>query len=341
MLLGPESGEKGIRLKEIRTALRNEFGSDPEIHRFYPFETPNGEIVTVLSNNSLFSEHRLVILSQAEDLSAQQTAMLAEYLEHPSDSATLVIISSQISLPAKLTKLIPKSHVQTFWEMFDNRKADWVRALFSGNSFAITNDAVELLLELVENNTQELRATGMQLMQFIGSEGIDTVTEETVERYIRHTRQESVFSLFEQICNGSYGRALDILQTLTRSGEGEAIGLIAGLLWQFRRLVSLEELLATGMAWDEAVQKAQVMGKPSPIRRKKDQVTYEKATQRYPLNASRSIIARLGDHDLRIRETGTDMQLLLMEHLIGIIMIDRGRTPASLESASFFTDARF
>ena len=68
MLLGPEAGEKGSRLKEIRNALRSEFGADPEIHRFYPFETQNGEIITTLVNNSLFSDHRLVILSQAEEL---------------------------------------------------------------------------------------------------------------------------------------------------------------------------------------------------------------------------------------------------------------------------------
>lgn len=341
LLLGPEAGEKGARLKEIRNKLRTEFGADPEIHRFYPFETPNGEIVTVLSNNSLFSEHRLVILSQAEDLQSSQVAMLAEYLKAPSDSATLVIVSSQTSLPAKLTSLVPKKQVEIFWELFENRKAEWVRNLFSSSGFAITGDAVELLLELVENNTQELRTIGMQLMQFVSTDGGNTVTEETVEQYIQHTRQESVFSLFEHICVGTFERALDVLQTLIRSGEGEPIPLIAGLLWQFRRLVSIEEGLEAGHPWEEAIQQAQVMGKGAPLRRKKDQGTYRGAVQRYPLETCRSVIARLGEYDIRTREMGTDLQQLLLEHLLGIIMVGKGKKPVSLDGASFLTDARF
>ncbi len=39
-----------------------------------------------------------------------------------------------------------------FWEMFDNRKADWVRTLFQRSSIAIESEAVELLLELVEKH---------------------------------------------------------------------------------------------------------------------------------------------------------------------------------------------
>ena len=341
MLLGPEAGEKGSRLKEIRNALRSEFGADPEIHRFYPFETQNGEIITTLVNNSLFSDHRLVILSQAEELQSQQVKMLTDYLASPSDSATLVIISSQTWLSGKLTSLIPKEQVQVFWELFENRKETWVRNLFADAGFAITSDALELLLELVENNTQELRSTGMQLMQFVGAEGSDIVTEETVEQYIQHTRQESVFSLFEHICTGTYARALEVLHTLIRCGEGDAIPLIAGLLWQFRRLVSLEELLQEGLGWDEAARKTEVSGKSAPIKRKKDQASYQSAAQRYPLSTSRSIIARLGEYDIKTREMGNDFQQLLLENLLGIIMFDKGKAPTELRGASFFTDARF
>ena len=340
VLLGPEAGEKGVRLKEIRANLRKEFGADPEIHRFYPFETLNGEIFTALSNNSLFSEHRLVILSQAENLQAGQIKELAEYIKEPSDTATLVIISAENYLPGKLTGQVPKQQVQVFWEMFDNRKHEWVRNLFSTANFGITTDAVEVLLELVENNTQELRATSQQLMQFIASDGGDTVTEEAVLRYIQHTRQESVFSLFEHIATGSYERVLDILHTLIRSGEGDAVPMLGGLLWQFRRLVSLEELLEQGYPWDDAVKQVKVMGKSAAIRRKKDGGTYRSAVQRYPLDVTRSIIARIGEYDIKTREMGTELQPMVLEQLMGIIMVKQGQCPRLLVGASFSTDAR-
>ena len=341
LLLGPETGEKGSRLKEIRNRLKTEFDADPEIYRFYPFETLNGEIFTALQNNSLFSEHRLVILSQAELLQSQQVKELGEYLKGTNDSATLVIISSETRINQKIASLVPKENTTIFWEMFENRKAQWIRDLFSASDFSISGDAVEMLLELVENTTQELRATAIQLMQFVASEQRSHITDEDVERFIEHTRQESVFSLFEQIATGSYERALDILHTLIRSGDGDPILLLAGLLWQFRRLVSLEELLAEGHRWDDAVQQASVMGKTVAIRRKKDLGIYGEAIKRYPLHQSRSIIATIGAYDILTRQMGTDMHSLLLERLLGRIMVDKGAEPPMLETLSFATDARF
>jgi DNA polymerase-3 subunit delta len=341
LLLGPETGEKGVRLKEIRNTLRSEFGSDPEIYRFYPFETLNGEIFTALHNNSLFSEHRLVILSQAEDLQATQIKEIVEYLKEPNDSATLVIISNETYISNKISSAVPKENTKVFWEMFDNQKPQWLQNIFSREGFAITSNAVEILLELVENNTQELRSTALQLMQFLTSDGKDTVSEEDVEKYIEHTRQESVFSLFEHMATGSYERALDVLYTLIRSGDGEAVPLLAGLMWQFRRLVSLEELLELGNRWEEAVKEVKVMGKATPIRRKKDHGIYAEAVKRYPLENSRSILARIGEFDIKTRELGTDMQPMLLEQLVGIIMKRKGTPPKPLTTLSFSTDVRF
>lgn len=341
LLLGPETGEKGVRLKAIRNSIRNEFGTDPEIYRFYPFETMNGEIFTALQNNSLFSEHRLVILSQAEDLSASQIKELEIYLKDPNDSATLVIISSDTRLPGKISALIPKQNTQVFWEMFDNRKPDWVRGVFSAAGYAVTADAVDLLLELVENTTQELRTTAHQLMQFIALEERDLVTEEDVEQFIQHTRPESVFTLFSHMATGTYEQVLDILKTLTSSGEGDAVPLIAGLLWQFRRLLSLENLLESGKSWEEATAQVSVMGKSVPIRRKKDNEIYSAAAERFPLEVSRRIIARIGEFDISTRQIGSDLQPLVLEQLMGVIMIRKGAPLVQMPKVSFFTDAKF
>ena len=344
LLLGPELGDKGQRIKEIRSTLREEQGSEPEIHRFYPFETENGEIFTALSNNSLFADHRLVILSQAESLNASQVNLLAEYIAKPSDSATLLIVSTETNLPAKLSAKLDKDQVQVFWEMFDNRKADWVRTLFQRSSIAIDGEAVELLLELVENNTQELKATCAQLIQFITTDPeriSQAVSEDDVESYIQHTRQESVFSLFEDIITKPLEKALGTLQALIRSGDGECVPLLAGLLWQFRRLVSYLELIEQGATSDEACKQVKVMGKPAAIRRKKDQTNYALAAQRYTLADARRIIARLGEYDIRTREMGTDFQPMLLEQFLYVVMEKKGEAPCRFNPVSFATDAKF
>jgi len=56
LLLGPESGEKSQYVKNIREELKSLHGESPELYRFYPFETENGEILQVLRNRSLFPD---------------------------------------------------------------------------------------------------------------------------------------------------------------------------------------------------------------------------------------------------------------------------------------------
>ncbi len=341
LLLGPEAGEKSAYLREIRSALREEFSLDPEIHRFYPFDTLNGEILEALENNSLFSDHRLVILSQADALQAAQIKELVTYLKNPSDSATLVIITSETRISPKLGSLVPKPHTKIFYEMFDNRKPEWLRGVFTAQQFAITADAVELLLELVENTTQELKTVSLQLMQFVALDQRNTITEDDVQQFIQHTRPESGFSLFDQIAIGKYDRALDILHTLMQYKDGSAVAIIAVLLWQFRRLVSLQELLSRGVRWDDAVSRITVSGKPAAIRRKKDLTTFRSAVAEYPLASCHAIIARLGEGDIAVRQIGTELQPLVLERLLGTIMIRRGKLPPSWNFASFATDVKF
>src|SRR5690554_2930223 len=93
LLLGPEAGEKSHYLNGIRKALFQEFGEEVELYRFYPFEALEGELIEALMSDSLFSSHRLVIVSQVEDLQAKQVDELEQYLKDPSDNATLVFIT--------------------------------------------------------------------------------------------------------------------------------------------------------------------------------------------------------------------------------------------------------
>lgn len=340
LLLGPESGQKSSRLKAIRDKLKADYNNNIEIDRYYPFETLNGEIIETLSNISLFSEHRLVILSQAENLNASQVNFISEYLNKPSTFATLVIISTNTSISAKITNLVPKQNVEIFWELFEDQKELWLKNFFNRANLAINAEAIDLLLALVENNTQELRLICSQLINFIKTQDVEVVTEQIVEQYISHSRQESVFSLFEQIAEGAFDRALSILHTIIKSKETEAFSLIGGLVWQFRRLASVGELYQNSKNFQSAAQGATVMQKNVPLRRKKDIALYQKALERYPLKTTYKIIALLGEYDIKLRQTATDFQLLLLEQMLALIMLNEAKDPPKLESLSFFTDVR-
>ncbi len=340
-LLGPDSGDKSIFLKDIRTSLKTEFNSEIEIHRFYPFETTNGEIFEVLHNNSLFSDHRLVILSQMESAPQQLIAPLFSYLENPAESATLVLISEDYKLKGKLDSLIPKNGKKVFFEMYDSKKPQWVKNLFSTYKVNVEEGAISLLLELVENDTAQLRQAVAQLMQYLSVENITLVTEEDIERYVQHTRVESVFTLFEAIATKGYLSSLEILHALLRERDNQGISIINGLLWSFRRLLSIQESLSKGNNWDESASMASVMGKKAAIKRKSDHIIYQRASEFFTRNDTQNIIGLLGSYDITLREFSNDVESILLEQLLAAIIIHRGITPSAIEYLSIATDAKF
>jgi DNA polymerase-3 subunit delta len=339
LLLGPETGEKEQRLKEIRNELRTQIGSEPELHRFYPFETENGEIFAALDNNSLFADYRLVLLSQAESMSAALSTSIAQYLAHPSTSSTLVIISSDNSIAAKIMKAVPRENTKVFYELFDNQKADWVRNFFRRYGLTITSDAVDLLLDLVENNTQELKTVCTQLTLFWQTgEKKTAIAEDDIEAYIHHSRQEDAFTLFPEIAKGAFKQSIDTLHTILGSGDsGAPILLVAGLLWQFRRLLSIEEAMASGASESEAFGSANVLGKASSLRNPKDKATYHTALATYDLSQCRKIISALADADITSKEAGSEMIELVLEQMLYRIIVKKGAKAQEIPFASFST----
>lgn len=340
-LLGPDTGDKGAYLKEIRSQLKNEYESEIEIHRFYPFETLNGEIFEVLHNNSLFSNHRLVILSQMETAQQPLILSLTQYVKGPCESATLVLISDEYKLKGKLDAAIPKGSKKVFFEMYESKKPQFVRKIFSSYNVDIEEGAISLLLELVDNDTAKLRQAVSQLMQYILVEKITLVTEEHIETYVQHTRVESVFSLFEALVTKGYQPSLEILHALLREQENQGILLINGLLWAFRRLLSVKESLLRGNSWDESALNASVAGKKSPITRKSDHRTYQDGAALFSLESIHNIIGALGEYDIKLREYSNDMSLIILEQLIATILIDHGKREERIEFLEIATNARF
>ncbi|MGE4454521.1 MAG: DNA polymerase III subunit delta [Sphaerochaeta sp.] len=336
LLLGPEAGAKEQELKNIRSKLRESYGNEIELSRFYPFETENGEILTVLNNNSLFSDHRLVILSQAEGLSAPMVDAIAAYLAHPVDTATLIIISSELYLSQKIMKAVPRQNTKTFYDLLENQKADWIRNHFRHLGISITGDATDLLIDLTEDNTQELKTICNQLALFWQIEQRNRpIEEEDVETYIYHSRQEDAFTLFPLIARGDLKQSLQSLNSILGSGDSQsAILLVNGLLWQFRRLYSIQEYIFNGGSEGEAYGQASVQGKSSPIKKPKDKTTYHGALQRYDLASIRKIITALAEADLEVKESGSELTSLVLERLLYRIIKGKGRPFSTASFAS-------
>ncbi len=330
LLLGPETGEKGSYIKNLQQQCSAVYTDESELHRFYSFETENCEAMDVLRNSSLFSAHRMVIISQADKLSSAMVKALCSYLEHPAPDASLVLVSAEFSISRQIQKLIPKDQTKVFWEMHEDQKMQWIENFFSSRDMEITEEAALLFLDLVENNTQEMRSAAGIFISYLTTLAMPKpviVTEHEVESYVYHSKKENVFSLFAKMLQRSFPASLEIFRTMELSGEVIPAPFFAGLLWQFRRLLHLLELQQQRWLPEEAMARTMVLGKKAPIRGKRNISIYLQGAENYTVDQVRAIIVAIQQNESLLREIRTDMHTLVIEMMLYRIIVKSGMSP--------------
>ena len=319
LLLGPEAGEKSAFIDGLVKSLSKSLGEPPEVHRFYAFEARMAELVRSLRNQSLFARHRLVILDEADRVKrSEEVAALVEYLKNPADEATLVLQSAENprEMDRKIVAAVAKDNQKIFWEMFDNQKKGWVINFFKQKRIEVAPAAVDHLLDMVENNTRDMRVECDRLALFFGPGA--TIDLESVERYIYHSKEENVFTLFESVCGRDLGQAEEILEKILLSREAEATQLVSGLLWQFRNLARLKRLLADNYEMAEACAKLRITSR-------KNQKTYQDGSRNYTAADLEAVILCLAAFEERLRSFKADLHPLLLRLAIYYIVQRAGQ----------------
>jgi DNA polymerase-3 subunit delta len=300
LFLGPEIGEKFEAIKELRKKL----GGNPEEYSFYFGETPLNQILSTLLNGSLFADARLIQVKNAEAVKKKEDIeAFTAYMEAPQDNTVLLLVSDQTSVDKRLEKALGPQGKRIFWELFENQKTQWLENFFRREGCAISRDAVEAILALVENNTDALRRECSRLILFLGRDR--PVSLEDIETWLPHSREESAFTLFSRIARGELEKSLSICRSLL-AARASPQAILAGLSWCFHKLRDYERLLKSGGASDFELKKIGL----GSSRVRED---YIQASRRYPLAAVDRSLAVLGRYDIMLRSGGRALEGLLMD----------------------------
>lgn len=322
LLLGPEHGQKQDFLGEIKQKLTKQFKEAPDTHKFYAFETPFPEILSLLQNGDLFCAHKLVIVSNADEYKKADTDLIKEYCKKPSEESTLVLLSDETKMDS-LSKVIPKEQNKVFWEMFESQKKGWVIHHFKEIGLTLAPDAAEFFLEMVDNSTDQIRLEAQKLLAFF--EKGAAISLEDLENYLVHTKEENVFSLFERISEGEFAKALEVLKKILGSKESEGIGLLSGLVWQFKNLLQFQTKLMERNPPEEAFIALN-------IRSKKAQANYLQGARRYSLADLQRILVLTAEYDQRLRLFRSDQHGLLLDLYLYYVMVKKGQLPETAEA---------
>jgi DNA polymerase-3 subunit delta len=311
LFLGPEFGEKQDAIADIRRNIHKQSGSAPEETSFYAGETAVSEMVSVLRNGSLFADARLIFIKNAELLKKKDDLeLLASYMAAPQDNTTLIFISDNTGLDKALEKAAGKDK-RIFWELFENKKTEWVANFFRREGFRIDAGGIEAILELIENNTDSLRRECSRLTLFLDKNSV--VGEAEVEKWLSHTREESAFTLFSRIAEGDLNRSVEILHTLLAAKE-TGVAILAVLAWCFRKLRDYLALTANGMPDDFEFKKIGI----NTFNRK----DYAAAARRYGIAGTDRRLSLTAEFDMRIRSSGSGFEGILMDQYLCAIVVN-------------------
>ena len=325
LYIGQEFGLRNEAIENYKTSVEKKFGS-LDYHLLYAQDVSIGEVISILQGGSLFANARFVVLRNAELIkNKEDIELLRNWItgikNQSYEDAFLFLVSDENSVDKKLENLVPKENKQIFWEMFENKKEEWISNFFSKNGYKIQDEAVSAILEMIENNTEALRNECSRF--FLCFEKGHIITEEDVEDILSHNREESPFSLFNSITDYTKSdsarleNALLILQKIRNSKESNGIQFIAGLTWCFRKLKLWFEINPNGLAPEFELKK-------SGFSSKKMQNQYKNATRIWNYNQTNKIIAYLAKTDTEIRTMGTATETNLLELLMYSIIKKKG-----------------
>ncbi|MCL2832326.1 MAG: DNA polymerase III subunit delta [Treponema sp.] len=301
LFLGPELGEKQTALEELVKSL----GPSAEKTVYYAGETPAGQMVSAMRNGSLFADNRLFIIKSAENFKKKdELDLLAAYMASPAHNTVLVLISVENSISKVLEK--PPAVKRVFYELSDQKKSEWVKNFFNSEGMNLTSDGVLTILEMVENNTAALQRECARLIMFF-KKG-DEIGPAEAEKWLSHTREESVFTLFSRIAANDFERSLQSLRILLAAGT-EPQTIFAGLLWCFRKLRSYINLKNQNITDEWEFKKIGII---APQARR----DYSSASRYYNYAGAEALISLTAEYDYKIRKSNTFPKHILMDEYL-------------------------
>jgi DNA polymerase-3 subunit delta len=317
LLLGPELGEKEKYQHQIINSLKKEKSKNPEVFKFFPYDINIVDVITLLRNGMLFSDHKVVIIDNIHDLKQGDVNALIDYCENPSAFSTLILCSDRIkAVSSRLEKVVPDENRKIFWELFENQKKGWIVNYFKKYRITLEDDAVEFLVEMVENNTKNLRLECEQLALFFDQGSVIKYAD--IENFIYHSKEESVFTLGDQILKRDLSGAMQILHKILLSKEDDPLRIINGILWQMRILLSFCSQLDEGYRVDEVFSKLKVKSK------RRQKVLLE-AKENYEVKELELIIILTAQFEVLLKSMKTELHSLLLELYIYSIIVTGGK----------------
>jgi len=296
LLHGEDATQAREFVESLEASLTATEGGPPAVERYSPGDTPWRDILDVARMMPFaFAPWRILIVEAGKEeaaMSQTEADVFREYLADPTARTTLVVLfDGKVAKTTALRKAFegaPSASAQI--REFDLLKGDSlkirVREMFNGRGCRVTGEAVDRLVELVDNDLGRLGFEVEKLATFAG--GLKQVRLEDVEELVGGVKSALRWELQAALEDRNAEQALSVVHRIfTTTDRVRAPLFVLGNLSDFMR----DLLLARSLAGKGEKSREQIYAELKP--------RYVKACRTFPMDKCRAYFALALRHDLR------------------------------------------
>lgn len=244
--------DNALKAFDKRMELNNE---DPmNTYHFNLTDTPIEDIIHEAESLPFFGNQKLIIVHDSYIFTGKKvsssvshnTDLLEGYLADPSEFSILVFLApyDKLDKRKKITKtLLKKAEVIEASPATDSDVRGYIASYFKDNGFSISSKAMNLLLQLTDNNLTRSMKEAEKLAIYHKDQ--TEITTEAIELLVSKSLEQNIFDLNERVLNKNVKESIELYQDLITQKE-DPIKILALMISQFRLLLQVKILKKKG-----------------------------------------------------------------------------------------------
>lgn len=220
-----------------------------------------GELNNFLRSPSLFNESKLFFIKGAFSFKAPGLLTVLKDGELADKKNILGLVVSSYGKDECLKKdkdlwaflNLKQNLVEEISPLQNQSLSKWAQTKINSRNLKIDNPAVKKLIFYCGNDSQRISQELDKLVCYKAGKA-DTITEDDVEKLVAKHENVGSFSITDAISSRQKGKAIHLLYKYSTSGQ-DFNSLFGALVYQFRNLVMVRDLMDKKATYSEAAKK--------------------------------------------------------------------------------------
>ena len=289
-----EPYQRGKKVKKALSAWRGNM-PDPELYKFEGNRLEPSELEQLLGGASLFSETKIIRVSQADELVGNDS--FPEIIKkHSFDTEALLLEADSVRKNSKLYKAVDeKGKTEKFSEPSGRQFKSFVSDILNDRGAQLDGEARNWFVEVMEEDLLRVDSEAKKLALYSDEE---PVTLAEAKEIVYAGGKDKMFDFFDALFNKKNQKAIELLEDMLKQGveEGKIFYMLAR---EVRKLMKVQDLASRGASNDEINSKTGIYN--WLVKKKRGQI------KNFTAEELEELLHLLHREDLKVKQGQTDL----------------------------------